>query len=86
MFRGFDIIVRFDEESFDTGLNVLTNITSLCEGVTVAYRERDVDLLAQGPSAVSRMVSRGREGVLTPEYTSFQLPSGLSKAYCSCQS
>lgn len=43
-----DIVVCFNEESFDAGFDVLSDVTGLCEGVAVANRERDLDLLAEG--------------------------------------
>lgn len=45
------VVARFDQESLDTALDVLAYVTGLREGVAVAYCERDVELLAQGPAA-----------------------------------
>lgn len=43
------IVISFYQKSLDTAFNVLTNVTSLCERVAVAYCERHVELFAQSP-------------------------------------
>lgn len=45
------VVARLDQESLDTALDVLAYVAGLRERVAVAYCERNVELLAQGPRA-----------------------------------
>ena len=48
VFGSLDVVVGFDQEALDAGLDVLADVAGLCEGVAVADGERDVELLAEG--------------------------------------